>query len=336
MYLSSLAELAFGSRLKALSDRFYAAADEVYQNCGAGIESRWFPLMRYLWELGPATVTDVAGAIGQTHSAVSQLADKLVRAGVLKRRNDPADGRRSLLVLTDKGRRSMAGLGPVWAAIRQGVRDSLGREGANLLKALDACERALDKQPIVGKILVRHAALMQSKVEIVPFEPRLREHFYALNAAWLKKHFVIEPIDEQVLRDPERGVLKAGGAIFFALLGDLVIGTCALLHDAPGVYELSKMGVEESFRGLGAGRRLLDAAIAEFHRRRGHTLFLESNSRLKAALHMYERAGFVLQPTIRAGSHYARADVYMIYLPQEAAAPPRKRAPRKPAARNQP
>lgn len=40
MYLSTLAELALGSRLKALSDQFYAAADEVYRACGASIESR--------------------------------------------------------------------------------------------------------------------------------------------------------------------------------------------------------------------------------------------------------------------------------------------------------
>jgi ribosomal protein S18 acetylase RimI-like enzyme len=178
--------------------------------------------------------------------------------------------------------------------------------------------------PLHPKILARHTTLIQSQVEIVPFEPHLREHFYTLNAAWLQKHFVIEPIDEQVLRDPEHAVLAPGGAIFFARLGDEVIGTCALLHEAPGVYELSKMGVDESFRGLGAGRLLLDAAIAEFHRRHGHTLFLESNSSLKTALHMYERVGFVLQPTIRAGSHYARADVYMIYAPEQRTAPAHK------------
>lgn len=166
--------------------------------------------------------------------------------------------------------------------------------------------------------------LIQSQVEIVPFEPRLREYFYTLNAAWLQKHFVIEPIDEQILRDPEHAVLESGGAIFFALLGEVVIGTCALLHEAPGVYELSKMGVDESFRRLGAGKLLLDAAIAEFHRRHGHTLFLESNSSLKPALHMYEQAGFALQPTTRDGSHYARADVYMLYAPKPAVPPPRK------------
>lgn len=170
-----------------------------------------------------------------------------------------------------------------------------------------------------------HTTLTPSQIEIVPFESRLREHFYALNAAWLRKHFVIEPIDEQVLRHPEHAVLEPGGAIFFARLGDAVIGTCALLHEAPGVYELSKMGVDEAFRGLGAGRLLLEAAIAEFHRRGGHTLFLESNSSLKPALRMYERAGFVLQPTIRAGSHYARADVYMVYASVPGLTPDRSR-----------
>jgi GNAT superfamily N-acetyltransferase len=150
-------------------------------------------------------------------------------------------------------------------------------------------------------------------LEIVPFEPRWREAFYRLNAQWLERHFVIEDIDRQMLGDPEGSVLAPGGAIFFAVLDGQAIGTCALLHEAPGVYELSKMGVDEGHRGLGAGRRLLDAAIAEFHRREGTRLFLESNSILKTALAMYERAGFVMQPDIREGSHYARADVYMVY-----------------------
>lgn len=157
-------------------------------------------------------------------------------------------------------------------------------------------------------------------LQIVPFQPALREHFYRLNAQWLERHFHIEAIDRLVLNQPETHVLQSGGAIFFAQLGENIIGTCALLHEPHGVYELTKMGVDESFRGYGAGRRLLDAAIAEFHRRDGRQLFLESNSRLTTALHMYEKAGFVMQPGIRAGSHYQRADVYMIYQPPPMAA----------------
>jgi DNA-binding MarR family transcriptional regulator/GNAT superfamily N-acetyltransferase len=315
MYLSTLAELALGSRLKALSDQFYAAADEVYRACGAPIESRWFPVLRYLWESGPGTVGEVAAAIGQTHSAVSQLVDRLEGAGMVRRERDPQDGRRCVLILTDEARRALGSLGPIWQAIRRGVGASLGEEGRRLLAALDACEEALKARPIVPAILAEHATLRAQPLEIVPYEPRFAGDFYRLNAQWLERYFRLEDIDRQMLSDPERYVLAPGGALLFATLGGQAIGTCALLQEAPGVYELSKMCVDESFQGLGAGRQLLDAAIAEFHRRGGRELFLESNSRLRTALRMYEQAGFELQPGTRAGSHYERADVYMIYRP---------------------
>lgn len=162
------------------------------------------------------------------------------------------------------------------------------------------------------------ASAFSKQLQVIPFHASLRAHFYHLNAQWLEKHFHIEDIDRRMLSDPETHVLQPGGAIFFAQFGDQIIGTCALLHESPGVYELSKMGVDESFRGQGAGRQLLNAAIAEFHRRQGQVLFLESNSLLTAALRMYQQAGFVMQPSKRAGSHYLRSDVYMVY---EAASP---------------
>lgn len=319
MYIASLGELALGSRLKALSDQFYSAADDVYQACGTSIESRWFPVLRYLWEEGPMSVTEVADAIGQTHSAVSQLTDKLVRAGMVRRRRDNADGRRSVLTLTDKARDALSELGPIWCAVRNGVGAVLGEHATQLLAAIAACERALQERPIAEAILAEHATLRATPLQIVPYEPALRDDFYRLNAQWLERYFRLEDVDRAMLSDPERYVLQPGGAIYFAKLGDTVIGTCALLQESPGVYELSKMSVDETFRGLGAGRQLLDAMIAEFHLRGGTELFLESNSRLKTALRMYEQAGFHMQPAVRAGSHYERADVYMIYQRPNAA-----------------
>jgi DNA-binding MarR family transcriptional regulator/GNAT superfamily N-acetyltransferase len=316
MYLPSLAQLALGSRLKSLSDHFYAAVDEVYRTCGAGVESRWFPVLRFLWENGETTVSDVAQAIGQTHSGVSQLADKLVDAGLVCRKKDVQDGRRSLLALTDKGRADLSALGPIWVSVRRGIVRSLGEEGlGTLLDALASTEAALQERPVVEAMLAEHAALTSAALEVVSYEPALKAHFYRLNAQWLERHFRIEDIDREMLGDPERYVIAPGGAIFFARLAGEVIGTCALLQESPGIYELSKMGVDETFRGMGAGRCLLAAAIAEFHRRGGKELFLESNSRLKTALRMYEQVGFVLQPSTRPGSHYERADVYMVYQP---------------------
>jgi DNA-binding MarR family transcriptional regulator len=311
-----LHELALGSRLKSLSDRFYAAADAAYKRHDAGIEARWFPLLCYLRDVGPAGVTEAAEAIGQTHSAVSQLSDRLLKAGLVTRCRHAEDARRTELALSEEGARRIGRLGPLWCAIRRAAAAATQRGEGGLMAALEACETSLDEQPLEAVIETEYARLSQATLEIVPYQPKWRDDFYRLNAQWLRRYFVIEDLDERVLRNPRQYVLDPGGVIFMAVLDGEPIGTCALLKEEEGLYELSKMAVEEGYRGLGAGRKLLDAAIAKFHALGGGTLFLESSSRLHTALGMYERAGFRMQPTIRPGSHYARADVYMVYAPE--------------------
>ena len=113
-----------------------------------------------------------------------------------------------------------------------------------------------------------------------------------------------------MLSNPEAELLEPGGEVFFALLGEEVVGTCALRVEAPGRYELTKMAVDAARRGLGVGRKLIEAAIARFHQLGGRELFLESNQKLAPALRLYESAGFVHAPR-PSPSHYQRSDVYM-------------------------
>ena len=149
-------------------------------------------------------------------------------------------------------------------------------------------------------------------VEIIPFEPRYRDDFKRLNIAWLERFFRVEPVDAEVLSNPERNILEPGGHILFARLGDEIVGACALIPEGPGRFELSKMAVDERHQGLGLGRKLLEAAIAKFKELDATELFLESSSKLGPAIRLYETSGF--QHTPRPGaSHYERADVYMVY-----------------------
>lgn len=316
-YIAQLGLVALGSRMRAISDRLYATADEVYRASGLQLQGRWLPLLRILHDRGPQTVGEIAEAVGQTHSAVSQLADKLTDQGWLDVAIDPADRRRRRLALTAHARTELRAAKPLWRAIEDLFTRHCREQGIDLLHTLETFESVL-APTLAGAIVERAATQDRSALRIVAFDPALRDHFYRLNEAWLRKYFYVEEIDHRVLSDPETEIIARGGTILFAMLGDEVVGTCALMPeadgaDADGTYELTKMAVDEQRQGLGIGRALMEAAIEEFQRRDGRTLFLETNSKLTPAVRLYESMGFERQASIKPDSHYDRADVYMVW-----------------------
>ena len=153
-------------------------------------------------------------------------------------------------------------------------------------------------------------------IRVVGFDPRWREDFAALNIQWLEHWFEVEPFDREVLGDPERHILAGGGRILFAVdAADRVLGTVALMPAGDGTWELTKMAVAPEARGRGIGRLLMEEALRLYATFGARELFLESSSKLAPALALYESVGFRHHPAPRAGSHYARADVHMVWEP---------------------
>jgi len=311
-YLTGLGLVALGSRTRALSDQLFATADEIYRLAGLELQGRWMPLLRILHDRGPLSVGEIADAIGQTHSAVSQLADRLEAQGLIDVTADPSDKRRRQLKTSANADALLREAKPLWRALDQVLAEHCRAHGIDLLHALGAFERVLSPA-LASTVVARAAAHGRDSLRIVPFHASLRAHFYRLNEAWLRKYFYLEEIDHRVLSNPESEILERGGSILFAALGEEIVGTCALLPESDGVYELTKMAVDEAQQGLGIGRALLEAAIAEFQRRDGRMLFLETNSKLVPAVRLYESLGFERQPTTKPDSHYARSDVYMVW-----------------------
>ena len=316
-FVNQLGLVALGSRLRGLSDRLYALADEIYQGFGLRLQGRWFPLLRLLHDRGSASVGEVAEAIGQTHSAVSQLASKLQREGWLVARSQPGDRRQRRLMLSPQAEQELRKAKLLWRAINERLAERAAAADLDLLATLQGLDQILTAD-LADEVLARARSLQADAVEIVPFATELREHFYRLNEAWLRKYFYLEEVDHRVLSHPESEILDAGGAILFARLGEQVVGTCALKQEGQDVFELTKMGVDEFCQGLGVGRRLIEAAIEEFKRRGGKQLYLETNGKLKPAIRLYQSVGFEQQPTRKPDSPYQRSDVYMIWRDPEA------------------
>jgi DNA-binding MarR family transcriptional regulator len=97
------------SEALALAAALLAAAGDLTQRINDGVVARGFEA-RPAWgfafaRLAPdgATVTELAGHLGVTKQAASQLVDEIVRKGYAERRPHPEDARARLVVLTERG-----------------------------------------------------------------------------------------------------------------------------------------------------------------------------------------------------------------------------------------
>lgn len=156
---------------------------------------------------------------------------------------------------------------------------------------------------------------MTGGLSIRRYDDRLAAAFRDINVAWIEAMFALEPADREVLDDPRGRIVDPGGDVLFVEAQGLVVGTCALRNAGGGAFELTKMGVVDHARGRKAGEFLLHAAIARARELGADPLYLLTNSKCAAAIHLYEKLGFVHDAAIRAayGARYARCDVAMRY-----------------------
>ena len=136
--------------------------------------------------------------------------------------------------------------------------------------------------------------------------------FRELNEAWIRQFFAIEAKDEEVLGDPVKHILRPGGEILMAILGDRAVGCCALLAMPDRCFEIGKMAVAEEMRGRGVGKKLLAHVVDHARQLGAKRLYLETNRKLPNAVHLYESQGFTHLPPERVRqSPYTRSDLYM-------------------------
>lgn len=158
-----------------------------------------------------------------------------------------------------------------------------------------------------------------ARFTIHDFTDDLAPAFRDINAQWLGRMYRLEQTDHDVLDDPRGRIVDPGGAILFVAADGLgIVGTCALQKTGERQYELTKMGVLEKARGLKAGEHLLAAVIARARAMGADRLYLLSNRKSAAAIHLYEKLGFVHDEDIMRdfGARYARCDVAMLYQPE--------------------
>ena len=148
------------------------------------------------------------------------------------------------------------------------------------------------------------------------FNDDLAPHFYRINEQWIAEMYTLEPTDIDVLQNPRERIIDPGGAILFVEDPEFgIVGTCGLQKTGNRQFELTKMGVMRQARGRGAGAFLLNAMIERAFALGCDRLYLLSNAKGAAGVHLYEKAGFIHDAGIMEefGRRYARTNVAMLY-----------------------
>jgi N-acetylglutamate synthase-like GNAT family acetyltransferase/DNA-binding MarR family transcriptional regulator len=309
--LSDLGPLFLGSRLKRLAERLQAGAARVAADAGLPVLPVHMPLLAAL-DRGPMTVGAVVEAVGLSQPGVTRAAGQLIGLGLVASARG-ADQRQRALSLTPAGEAVLARAKLlVWPRIEAAVEEICDGLSGPLLDQVAALEAALAAEPLDA----RAARLAPGALSIREYSDELATAFYDINAEWITAMYSLEPADLKLMEHPRETLVAPGGAILFVEAAGLgIVGTCALKKTGESAFELTKMGVRASARGLKAGEFLLAATIARAKAFGAETLYLLSNRKSQAAIHLYEKLGFVHDAGIMAryGADYERCDVAMLY-----------------------
>lgn len=153
--------------------------------------------------------------------------------------------------------------------------------------------------------------MKDNTIEIIEYDRRYRDEYINLNMKWLLKYDLLEDKDEEIIKNVEKEILGKNGKVYLLRKNKKIIGTVALKPSSDDIIEILKLAVDNDFKGLGLGTKLMKKAICESYDLGYKNIILYTNSKLKAAIGLYEKLGF--KKVALDDSHYEEVDIKMVY-----------------------
>lgn len=313
-FFDKTGEMSIGSRLRMLTDIITADASRIYKLYDIDIKPKWFPVFFVLSGGEKKTITDIAKEIGHTHPSVSHIAGEMIAKKLVKGENDKKDKRRNLIFLSQKGMKTAEMLKEAVKDVQTAVESISKNTRNNLWRAIGEWEDMLSEKSLLERVKEARKNRDMGEVKIVPYKPRHKDAFKSLNEDWISRYFKIEPHDLESLNHPKEYIIDRGGFIFIATCKDTPVGVCALCKmDNPKYdYELAKLAVSPEAQGRSIGIMLCRAALDQAKSMGANAVFLESNTILKPAIHIYKKLGF--KEVAECFPSYERGNIQMELL----------------------
>lgn len=142
---------------RRLSDELVRGAAAWYPEAGVTAPPRTTSTLLALSDHGPLGMTAIANRLQQSHPLVITWVRQLEAQGFVRLRADAADGRRTVVALTAKGKAEVARLREALAVMGQASQDLMDAAAPGLFDALWRMEQACRRTPFERQ-LRDHAA----------------------------------------------------------------------------------------------------------------------------------------------------------------------------------
>ena len=193
--------------------------------------------------------------------------------------------------------------------------EKISKQARNdLWKAIEEWEYLLSEKSLLQRVKEEKRERDSKDIKIVSYQPCYQAAFKLLNEEWINAYFKMEEADYKAVEHPDEYILQKGGHIFVALYKNEPVGVCALLklNDPNYDYELAKLAVTPKIQGKGIGLMLGEAVVNKAIELGGNKIYLESNTILEPAIHLYKKLGF--KKIVGHTTPYERCNIQMELL----------------------
>ncbi|HAK73081.1 MAG TPA: GNAT family N-acetyltransferase [Sporomusaceae bacterium] len=229
------------------------------------------------------TASDLTELLQIDPGYLSRILRRFKKEGLIETNKSLTDRRSQNLVITDKGRE-----------IYRRLAES---SSLQLIHLLEQIPQGGQKQ------LVDHMTAIQALLSGNNTTITIREYkpgdcgyiAYRHGVLYAQEHGFDQIFEKYVLQSLLAYLENpAGGKILIAEYCGTIVGFIGIVQISKTSAQLRWFLIEPEFRGAGAGRKLMAAAMEYCHQQKYNNVFLWTFKGLDAACHLYEQYGFTL------------------------------------------
>ena len=138
--------------LRRLADELVRGGGQWYPQAGVTAPPRTTSTLLALDEHGPLGLTELSALLRQSHPLVIDWRRQSMELGFVEALSDPADGRRSVLSLTDEGRAEVTRLRAALVVMERASQRLMDEAAPGIFEALWGMDAAIQRQSFVDRL----------------------------------------------------------------------------------------------------------------------------------------------------------------------------------------